>query len=401
MTATPAPRPSFRRATPALATLALFALLSLAGCTSATTHTSTLRVDYGGTPATVQVSVDVDASSHPAASLRSAHGASSPAFYTALDQLAQWSRSAHVPIEVTSSSYGLFLSSIDGLPRAASDAYWSLVVNGTESQVGMEEVHVGAGSRITWTLTPLTPPSTTTASSPSPAATSPTSTGTATSATGSSTPSTTSTSGTVLSLTAPAQVETRGTHLQVNGTVTPGALLAVRGGAGSPVVAADGTWTYALDPAFGETHLVFTADDGHGALSVNVTAIRLASAQFDVKYTAAVPPHAASSDTVWYDPDEQASKSMYLANGTTHPAGATVHDLMVTWTRQTGTHIAYSYSASLGFGVSFIDGVGQPLTAEAPPYWCYKLNGASASLGISTQTFAPGDDVTWEFAGCT
>ena len=44
--------------------------------------------------------------------------------------------------------------------------------------------------------------------------------------------------------------------------------------------------------------------------------------------------------------------------------------------------------------------VGQPLTSSAPPYWCYKLNGATADLGISLQTMAPGDVVTWEYAGC-
>jgi hypothetical protein len=113
-----------------------------------------------------------------------------------------------------------------------------------------------------------------------------------------------------------------------------------------------------------------------------------------------VPPRAPIRDIVWYDPDELASAPLYNGTSATHPPTANVHDLMVAWERQSGKAIDYSAPTSFGFGVDAIDGVGQPLTSSAPPYWCYTLNGQTAELGISAQELAPGDIVTWEYAGC-
>ncbi|MEA3203173.1 MAG: hypothetical protein QOI63_848, partial [Thermoplasmata archaeon] len=330
--------------------------------------TSRLHLDYGTAFPAVDTAVIVAAGSHPAAAERTAHGAPTPPFFSAFDQLEQWSVESHVPVEVSySSSFGFFLAKVSGLPHA-SEAYWSLAVNGTTSQVGMEQVPVVAGSRIAWTLTPLAAPA---AGGP-----------------------------TTLALEAPSRSETKGTVAYVNGTATPGAKLTVRGGPGAPTVQPDGAWSYRIEPKYGRTNLTFTADDGSATRQAAVQVVRLASATFEAKYTMAVPPHAASTDLVWYDPDERASAPLYAEKGATHPALASVHDLMATWTRQTGTAIEYGYSASFGFSVLAIDGVGAPLSNGTPPYWCYKLDGQSASLGITLQPIAPGDTVTWEFAGC-
>jgi hypothetical protein len=351
---------------PALLAL-LLAASALAGCTQAGPAVSTLHIDYGSALPSVDATLQMASGSHPAAAQRAAHGAPTPPFFSAFDQIEQWSAESHVPVEASySASLGFFLAKVGGLPQSASSAYWSLTVNGTESQVGMEQVTVVAGSRIAWTLTPLTPHG-----------------------------------GTPLALQAPARVETRGTAAYVNGTTAAGARVSVRGGPGAPTVRPDGSWTYRIEPHFGRTNLTFTADDGSATRQANVTVVRFASATFEAKYTMAVPPHAASSDLVWYDPDEHASAPQYAQQGATHPPIASVHDLMVTWTRQTGTPVGYGYSASLGFSVLQIDGVGAPLSNGTPPYWCYKLNGATANLGITLQPIAPGDVVGWDFAGCT
>ena len=83
-----------------------------------------------------------------------------------------------------------------------------------------------------------------------------------------------------------------------------------------------------------------------------------------------------------------------------HPPHATVHDLMVAWSTATGKAIDYSFFDGLGFSPDKIDGVGQPLTSAAPPYWCYTLNGAHAEFGISLQQLNPGDVVAWDYGAC-
>jgi hypothetical protein len=150
---------------------------------------------------------------------------------------------------------------------------------------------------------------------------------------------------------------------------------------------------------YGDNNLTLVADDGKDSEVAAVTAVRLAFGTFVAKYTA-YPLHPDLTDVVWYDPDVRASAPMYDGKSAPRDPGFTVHDFMVDWTLQTGTPIEYGYSDSLGYSVTKIDGVGQPVTAEAPPYWCYKLDGTSASLGISLEPFKPGQTLTWEYAGC-
>ncbi|MEK6975669.1 MAG: DUF4430 domain-containing protein [Candidatus Thermoplasmatota archaeon] len=199
-------------------------------------------------------------------------------------------------------------------------------------------------------------------------------------------------------LTVDAPAPTQGDMIMLTGTLDRAARLSVTGA--TSIDAAAGPWMVHVTLEFGRTLLTVIADDGVVSSQANVTAVRLASATFEAKFTAAVPPHPDISELVWYDPDELASSALYNGTPATHPPAANVHDLMVTWERQSGKTIEYSAPASFGFGVNKVDGVGQPLTASAPPYWCYTLNGETADLGISAQELAPGDVVTWEYAGC-
>jgi hypothetical protein len=356
----------------------LLVAVALAGCTqtAATTVTTTLHVDFAGARPAVDAAVKADLLSHPASSLYGAHHAAVPAFYTAFDQLVQWSHESGVPVEADySPQFGFFLSTIDGKPSDSPNAFWALSVNGTESPVGMDQVRIAAGSRISWTLASYTPPA-----APGSAGSDP---------------------GRALSLAVPAVVTTRSQTAQLNGTTSPGAHLSFRGPQGVLAQAANGTWTYRVDVAYGRTNLTVVADDGHATRQANVTLVRLASLVFEAKYTMAVPPHPSSSDPVWYDPDERASATLYAQKGASHPPFANVHDVMVSWTRQTGLPVDYGFSDSLGFSVLKIDGVGAPLSSSAPPYWCYKVDGKSADLGITLEPATPGSTITWEFAGCT
>ncbi len=339
---------------------ALLAATALAGCSAEGSGSATTRlvIDFPEPHPDVEATV-------PLAE------AGADGVPNAMGQLVAWATSSGTDVEISAFTFGHCVDAIDGLPTKpgcspGSEAYWSLAVNGEAAASGMDEILLAAGDVVTWTYTPV---DSFASSSDGPA------------------------------LTVDAPAPTQADMLMLTGTLDRAARVSVTGA--EPIDAEAGPWMVHVPLAYGRTPLTVTADDGAASTQRQVLAVRLASATFEAKFTMAVPPHADVSDLVWYDPDELASAPMYNGTSATHPPEANVHDLMVAWERQSGKAIEYSTPGSFGFGVNKIDGVGQPLTASAPPYWCYTLNGASADLGISAQTLAPGDVVTWEFAGCT
>jgi hypothetical protein len=193
---------------------------------------------------------------------------------------------------------------------------------------------------------------------------------------------------------APTQTETA----TVTGSVNHDARVSLDGGPSIDVKS--GRWSLTTQPlAYGQTATRLRVEDGVHSVVANVTFVRLASGTFQAKYTA-YPVHSEIRDTIWFDPSLRASLPQYDGKAAPRATTFSVHDFMVVWTTQTTKEIEYSYGDSFGFGVNKIDGIGQPLDSSAPPYWCYKLNGATADLGISLQPMAPGDVVTWEYAGC-
>lgn len=339
---------------------ALLAATALAGCTGDDAPAARLVIDFPEPHADVDAKVLIADLADPAGTA------------TARGQLLAWAAATGTDVDVAEFTFGHCVDAIDGLPTKpgcspGSEAYWALAVNGQAAASGMDEVLLAAGDVVTWTYTPIDAAS-----------------------------STSSSSGPALTVDAPAP--TQQDMLMLTGTLDRAARLSVTGAA--PLDAQAGPWMVHVPLEYGHSNLTIIADDGEATSTQTVVAIRLASATFEAKFTMAVPPHADLSDLVWYDPDELASAPLYTGTSATHPPEANVHDLMVTWERQSGKAIEYSSPGAFGFGVNKIDGVGQPLTASAPPYWCYTLNGETADLGISAQTLAPGDVVTWEFAGC-
>ncbi len=210
-------------------------------------------------------------------------------------------------------------------------------------------------------------------------------------------------------LNVPPRVATQNETAWVNGTATPGATVLPIDVHGSPAKAtagADGRFSLPLaSPVAGHRLRQLGAFLGSGAAYANLTVVRFAQATMQVHF-GGYPGHTDRDDKVWYDPDGNASASMYAGKDLGHPNYADVHDLMVTWTNTTGVQVEYGYSSGLGFSVSRIDGAGVPVNAPAGlpsvqnDYWCYDLNGASASKGITDQPLAPGDVVSWSL-GCS
>lgn len=163
---------------------------------------------------------------------------------------------------------------------------------------------------------------------------------------------------------------------------------------------ARGAWTMETpDLPYGQTEIKVIADDGHAVARANLTVVRLAPFTFDVLY-ASYPAHSDSHDDVLLDIDAEESSPAYEGRDVAHPPHATVHDLMMAWSRQTGLVVDYDYGMGFGYAATHFDGVGQPLSSALPPYWCYKLNGQYASLGLSLQKVEPGDVIAWDYGTC-
>lgn len=348
-----------------------FLLVALAGCTSGHAVATHVEVHFAGKADDLAADVASDLASRPTSALYKADNIPHVDGYTAHDQLADWKVQGGPAFEATAfnSSFGAgyFLTSIAGVAADGTSAYWSLSVNGLPSDVGMSEAALHEGDVVTWTYTPASP-------------------GNA------------SVNATDLLRVDPVQ-PTQAGSATLTGSVARDATVSVRNGPSTQ--AKKGAWSLSVPLAdFGQTRVTLVADDGTATQAVDLVLVRLASATFETKYTA-YPAHEDGSDLVWYDPSAHASLSMYDGKSAPRTDQFSVHDLMVDWTAQTSTAIDYGYSESFGFSVSKIDGVGQPVDASLPPYWCYKVNGQTADYGISLQPLMPGDVVTWEYAGCT
>jgi hypothetical protein len=351
------------------ACLVLLSAVALAGCTAgtATTH---VEVHFAGKADDLSADVSSDLASRPTAARYTADRIPHADGYTAHDQLEDWKAKGGPAYEATAfnSAFGAgyFLTSIAGVAADGTSAYWSLSVNGLPSDVGMSEAVLHEGDVVAWTYTEASDNATTNA--------------------------------TDLLRVDPVQPTQTGSAT-LSGTVARDATVSVRNGPSTQ--ASKGAWSLSVPlAAFGQTRVTLVADDGKATQAVDLVLVRLASATFETKYTA-YPAHDDGSELVWYDPSTHASLAMYDGKAAPRTDQFSVHDLMVDWTAQTGKAIEYGYSESFGFSVSKIDGVGQPVDASLPPYWCYKVNGQTADYGISLQPLMPGDVVTWEYAGCT
>ena len=160
------------------------------------------------------------------------------------------------------------------------------------------------------------------------------------------------------------------------------------------------TWNAAIALTPGRNVINITADDGRSTETAQFVVVREVSGMVVIQYNN-YPGQSDSRDEVWIDPDALASASMYAAQGADHPGFANVHDLLVAWEDQTGNAITYGWSESFGFSISDINGAGNPVTASAPPWWCYGVEGRDSVLGITLEPFEPGMVVTWDLGTCS
>lgn len=345
---------------PLLVALLVSTALAIAGCTG--NETTRLSIDFDGQAAAVSATVAFDGTRH-AAHLYRAAGIPERDFVTVHDQLEAWSQTSGIPYEATSfnASFGtgFFLNAIAGITADGATAFWSLHVNGAESNLGMSDVQLRAGDRVAWKYTRLEADA-----------------GNADAGTGS------------LGLAVEPPQPTRDTTIALNGTLAKAATLSV----GAHRLAADaGPWTLDVPLDYGQTPVRIVADDGTTTEQRNLILVRLAPATVSAEFASAVPPRANIQDEVWLDIDAHLSAPDYEGRNQPHPPHANIHDVLVAWA-QAGRTLELSYHETFAFGVESIEGHG------ALSDWCYTLNGQTAELGITGQAFTPGDVIAW--SGC-
>jgi hypothetical protein len=351
--------------------LLVLPLLALAGCAGDDGATTHLEIRFGDGRPDASYTVRSDLGSRPTAAMYDRDGVPHPDAYTVHDQLEDWSRQTGKAYTATSYAdtgfgAGYFLTGLDGLDADEASAYWALTVDGQESQTGMSQATVADGGQVVWAFTRV---DTSASADPDP-----------------------------IGVTIDPPAATRTQTAVLTGSVNHPATVSIDGG---PSIEAEaGRWSLGSGPlAYGQNPARVRIEDGVHSVVRDVVFVRLSQATLEAVFTAS-PDHDTISSEVWYDPSHLASAAMYEGSDVERATTYTVHDLMVDWTAQTGTVVEYGGPGAFGFSVESIDGIGQPLDSSLPPYWCYTVNGESASLGISLQTVAPGDVVTWEYSTC-
>jgi len=162
---------------------------------------------------------------------------------------------------------------------------------------------------------------------------------------------------------------------------------------------ADAQWEFTIQLEPGENNISVTADTGAAQATEAMQIVRMVNATIVLQFNG-YPDREDRTETVTYNPSEFASAPRYENVNTTHPDYPTIHDLLVTWERKASTDIEFSHSSSFGFGVSRIDGAGNPLDSGAPPWWCYSVNGEAAPFGISMMPVVAEDVVLWDLGTC-
>lgn len=137
----------------------------------------------------------------------------------------------------------------------------------------------------------------------------------------------------------------------------------------------------------------------------NVSLVRLGSTLLRLDYGSYHPSYPGTPRKeqleIWIDVDDRPSAPLYAAVKAQHKDAFVAHDQLVLFEALAKKKVEYRWNPSFQqFSVDRIDGAGNPVTASAPPWWCYKVNGKSAD-GITIQVVRPGDVVDWNLGTCT
>lgn len=98
-----------------------------------------------------------------------------------------------------------------------------------------------------------------------------------------------------------------------------------------------------------------------------------------------------------FDPESRPAAPAYTG-GFAHPDGFTAHDLLVTWSQQTGETFNVTYSDAYGHSLEAIAGTAAWSGETGGWFWRLDVNGVASQVGISGAPVADGDTVRFVYA---
>lgn len=159
---------------------------------------------------------------------------------------------------------------------------------------------------------------------------------------------------------------------------------------------ANRTWNLTLDP--GRTAIRLEVISRDGAVHW-LNATRLMRTRLEIDYChfhPSTPDRKVERYEVWIDLQARPSGPEYRTVAASRPDRFNAHDQLRQWSNESRVPIVVSYSASLeGFSLDKVDGVGNPVSASAPPYWLLYRNGENADVGMTLMPVKPNDEIAW------
>lgn len=157
------------------------------------------------------------------------------------------------------------------------------------------------------------------------------------------------------------------------------------------------TWNLTLDA--GRTAIRLEASSPAAGSVWWLNATRLVRTKLEIDYChfhPSTPNRKVDRYDVWIDLGARPSQPEYQAAKAGRPDAFNAHDQLRQWSNESRVAIQVSYHASLeGFALDKVDGVGNPVTVAAPPYWLLYRNGESAEVGMTLLRVRPNDEIAW------
>lgn len=132
------------------------------------------------------------------------------------------------------------------------------------------------------------------------------------------------------------------------------------------------------------------SDGGGGGYS-------LSEAVVAVDYNGLRDQEEPTQTVVSFDPGSRPAMAQYNDTATVRPDQYTVHDLLLDWSKHTGTPVTIEHHAAHGYRLTAIDGVVAHTTQGGSWHWALFVDGEPTTEGMGTVVVREDSEYLWRF----